>query len=232
MKIERAEFDEYKQTKQAETEGLMLALEFTVRPQIQKAYDEILKVQNYQNTFAQQLAQAQDPATRARIQANMQQNERYLAQQAQTVNQLKPQVDQFYDIRKRQVGEALENSRKNFKDKELRNSAIYSELRDKISTGWEGAKNQLVPGVDNIDLIISDEHILSLINDGFKYRNKPKSKAAGGSIAALTNKRSNTQIPSPKSEMEALQAKARAGDNKAADNLLIAKMNALRAGRR
>jgi len=232
LKIEKAEFDEYKATKQAETEGLMLALEFTVRPQIQKAYDEIMKVQGYQNTFKQQLAQTQDPATRARLQANIQQNERYLAQQAQVVNQLKPQVDQFYDIRKKQVAEVLETSRKNFQDKELRNSAIYSELRDKISQGWEGAKKQLVPGIDNIDLIASDEHLLSLVRDGLKYRDKPKSKTAGGSIAALTNKRSNTQIPSPKSELESLQAKARAGDSKAADNLLIAKMNALRAGRR
>ena len=232
LKIEKAEFDEYKATKQAETEGLMLALEFTVRPQIQKAYDEIMKVQGYQNTFKQQLAQTQDPATRARLQANIQQNERYLAQQAQVVNQLKPQVDQFYDIRKKQVAEVLETSRKNFQDKELRNSAIYSELRDKIAQGWEGAKKQLVPGIDNIDLIVSDEYLLSLVRDGLKYRDKPKSKTAGGSIAALTNKRSNTQIPSPKSELESLQAKARAGDSKAADNLLIAKMNALRAGRR
>lgn len=232
LKIEKAEFDEYKATKQAETEGLMLALEFTVRPQIQKAYDEIMKVQGYQNTFKQQLAQTQDPAARARLQANIQQNERYLAQQAQVVNQLKPQVDQFYDIRKKQVSEVLETSRKNFKDKELRNTAIYSELRDKISQGWEGANKQLVPGIDNIDLIASDEHLLSLVRDGLKYRDKPKSKTAGGSIAALTNKRSNTQIPSPKSELESLQAKARAGDSKAADNLLIAKMNALRAGRR
>ena len=82
LKIDRAEFDEYKTNKQAETEGLMLALEFTVRPQIQKAYDEIIRVQQYQNTFAQQLAQTQDPAHQARIRANMQQNERYLAEQA------------------------------------------------------------------------------------------------------------------------------------------------------
>ena len=163
----------------------------------------------------------------------MQQNERYLAEQAQIVNQLKPQVDQFYDIRKQQVNEVLENSRKSFKDKELRNQAIYNELRDNLAHGWEGAKRQIVPGIDNIDLIVSDEHLLSLVRDGLKYRDRPKTKAAGASIAALTSKRAGSQVPDRgKSELESLQAKARAGDTKAADNLLIAKMNAIRAGRR
>ena len=83
------------------------------------------------------------------------------------------------------------------------------------------------------DLILSDEHVLSLVRDGLKYRNTPKTRAAGASIAALTSKRAGSQVPSGgKSELESLQAKARAGDTKAADNLLIAKMNAIRAGRR
>ena len=59
LKIQKAEFDEYLKTKSQEIDGLTLALEFTVRPQIQKAYDEILKTQGYQTTFQQQLAQAQ-----------------------------------------------------------------------------------------------------------------------------------------------------------------------------
>ena len=41
LKVERAEFDEYLKEKQSQTEGLLLAMEFTVRPQLQKAYDEI-----------------------------------------------------------------------------------------------------------------------------------------------------------------------------------------------
>jgi ribosomal protein S16 len=233
LKVERAEFDEYLNNKRAEQEGLLLAMEFTVKPQLQKAYDEIIKTQGYQTTFQQQLATTQDPAQRARIQASMQQNERYIAQQGQTINQLKPNVDQFYEIRRRQVSETLDNNRKQFQDKELKNSAIYDEVREKIAKGWEGAKGQLVPGISNLDLISADEHILSLLRDGLKFRDRPKAKSAGSSIAALTTpKRSGTPISAGKDQMSQLQEKARAGDKKAQDNLLVAKMNAMRQGRR
>ncbi len=232
LKIQRAEFDEYLENKRAETEGLLLAMEFTVRPQLQKAYDEIIKTQGYQATFQQQLAATEDPAQQARIRANMEQNERYIAQQGAVINQLKPNVEQFYDIRRQQVAEVLENSRKNFKDKELRNQYVYNEIREKVAKEWEGAKKQLVPGIDNIDLISSDEHILSLLRDGIKYRDRPKAKSAGSSIAALTGKRAGTTIATPKDELTSLQEKARAGDKKAQDNLLVAKMNALRQQRK
>jgi len=232
LKIEKAEFDEYRENKRAETEGLLLAMEFTVKPQLQKAYDEIVKTQGYQAQFQQQLAQATDPATRARIQANMAQNEKYIASMGQQINQLKPNVDQFYELRSQQVREQLENNRKAFQDKELRNSAIYDEVREKISKNWSGAKGQLVPGIDNLDLVSADEHILSLLRDGLKYRDRPKAKSAGGSIAALTTRTGTTRIQSnAKGELEQLQEKAKAGDRKAADNLLLAKMNAMR-GRR
>ena len=232
LKIEKSEFDEYSKSKRAETEGLLLAMEFTVRPQLQKAYDEIVKTQNYQNTFQQQLAQAQDPATQARIRANMDQNERYIQSQAAMINQLKPNVDQFYDIRRQQVAEVLDNSRKNFKDSELRNEYVYNEVRDKIAKNWPGARNQIVAGIDNIDLISSEEHILSLIRDGLKYRDRPKSKSAGSSIAALTNKRGSSSIAAGKDQLESLQEKAKGGDPVAQNNLLVAKMNAMRASRR
>lgn len=231
LKIEKAEFDEYLSGKRAETEGLLLAMEFTVRPQLQKAYDEIIKTQGYQATFQQQLAATQDPAAQARIQANMAQNERYMQQQAATINQLKPNVEQFYDIRRQQVQEILDSNRKNFKDKELRNQYVYNEIRDKVSKDWTGASSQLVPGVSNIDLISSDEHILSLLRDGLKYRDRPKAKSSGSSIAALTNRKGSTSISAGKDEMTSLQEKARAGDKKAQDNLLVAKMNALRSRR-
>jgi ribosomal protein L20 len=236
LKVQKAEFDEYLKSKKAEAEGLTLALEFTVRPQLQKAYDEILKTQGYQNTFRQQYEAAQarnDYATMTRIQANMQQNERWIQQQNSTIQQLKPNVDQFYELRRQQVNEVLDTNRKSFQDKELKNEYVFNELREKVSKNWKGAKNQLVPGVDNIDLISSDEHILSLIRDGFKYREKPTTKSAGSSIAALTNKRAG--IANSKSQgqanFEQLQQAAKGGDRKAQDNLLVAKLNAMR-GRR
>ena len=231
LKIEKSEFDEYLNSKRAETEGLLLAMEFTVKPQLQKAYDEIVKTQNYQATFQQQLASTQDPAQIARIQASMQQNERYIAQQGAMINQLKPNVDEFYKLRSQQVQDILTTQRKAFQDKELRNEYVYNEVREKVAKGWAGAKGQLVPGIDNIDLISSDEHVMSLLRDGLKYRDKPKARSAGSSIAALTTRRSSSTINSGKDELTSLQEKARAGDKKAQDNLLVAKMNALRSRR-
>ena len=142
LKIQRAEFDEYLKEKQSQTEGLLLAMEFTVRPQLQKAYDEIIKTQNYQTTFKQQLSQTQDPGAQARIQAAMAQNERYIQQQSAVIKQLKPNVDQFYQIRRQQVTEVLDTNRKNFQDKELKNEYVYNEVRDKVAKGWAGAKGQ------------------------------------------------------------------------------------------
>ena len=236
LKVERAEFDEYLSNKRSETEGLLLAMEFTVRPQLQKAYDEILKTQGYQTTFQQQLAQTQDPSAIARIQAAMQQNERYIQQQSGTISQLKPNVDQFYQIRSQQVQQVLDHSRKNFQDKELRNAYVYNEIRDKVSKGWSGAKKQLVPGVDNIDLISSDEHLLALVRDGLKYRDRPKGKSAGGSIAVLTNRKAGTAMPSGSADNESnLREKAKGRGKEAtqaADNLLVARLQSLRSARR
>lgn len=237
LKIQKAEFDEYLKQKQAEAEGLTLALEFTVRPQIQKAYDEIIKTQQYQTTFQQQLQQAQsrgDQAAIARITANLQQNERWIQQQAATIQQLKPQVDQFYQIRSKQVAETLEQRRQGFQDKELKNQYVFNEIREKVGKVWKEANGQIVPGIPNIDLISSDEQLLSLVRDGLKYREKPSSKSAGSSIAALTQKKSNG-VANAKTQSQAqfqeLQERANKGDRKAQDNLLVAKLNAMR-GRR
>ena len=51
LKVERSEFDEYLKEQRAQQEGLTLAMEFTVQPQLQKAYDEIVKTQGYQTVF-------------------------------------------------------------------------------------------------------------------------------------------------------------------------------------
>ena len=235
LKIQRSEFDEYLKEKQSQTEGLLLAMEFTVRPQLQKSYDEIIKTQNYQSVFQQQLSQTRDPAQVARIQAAMTQNERYIQQQSATIKQLKPNVDQFYQIRQQQVQGILESNRKGFQDKELKNEYVYNEVRDKVAKGWSGAKGQLIPGIDNLDLISSDEHILGLLRDGLKYRDKPKSRQAGNSIAALTSKRSNSQIPGGnESDLADLRNKARGRGKEAtqaADNLLVAQLRNLRSAR-
>lgn len=231
LKVERSEFDEYLKETRARQEGLTLAMEFTVQPRLQGAYDEIVKTQNYQTTFQQQLAATQDPAQRARIQASMQQNEQYIRQQQAVIGQLKPAVDQFRDIRRQQVTQVLEQNRKAFQDKELRNEYVYNELRDKVAKIWPGATAEIIPGVPNIDLISSDEGLMSLVRDGLKYRSKPTQKSAGASIATLTQRRGTTQQRGNDDSIAKLREQAKAGDAKAGDNLLMQRLNQIRGGR-
>jgi len=235
LKIEKSEFDEYLNNKRAEAEGLILAMEFTIQPEIQRAYDEIVKVQQYQSIFHQQLAQTRDPAQQARLRASIEQNEQYIAQQGDRIKQLKPRMDEFYNMRSQQVRQILDQGRKGFKDKELRNEYVYNEVREKVAKGWAGARGQLVPGVDNIDLVSADEHIVSLLRDGLKYRDRPKVRQAGGSIAALTTKRSGTQIvDNSRDELSSLRERAKGRGKEAtqaADNLLVAQLRNIRAAR-
>ena len=232
LKIERAEFDEYINEMRAQQEGLTLAMEFTVQPKLRQAYDEIVKTQGYQTTFQQQLARTNDPAQIARIQASMQQNEQYIRQQQAVIGQLKPAVDQFQAIRSQQVAGALEQARKSFTDKELKNEYVYNELRDKLGKVWKDAKTQMVPGVDNIDLVSSDETLMGLIRDGLRYRDRPNAKSAGASIATLTQRKgSSTSQKSQNDEIGKLREQANKGDKKAADNLLVARLQSIRGSR-
>lgn len=232
LKIERSEFDEYMNEARAKQDGLNLAMEFTIQPKLQSAYDEIVKTQNYQTTFQQQMARAQDPAAKARIQASMQHNEEYIRQQQALIGQLAPAVDQFRQLRSQQVSQALESSRKAFTDKELKNEYVYKEVRDKIAKVWPHANKEMVPGVANIDLISSDEGLLSLIRDGLKYRDKPSTKSAGSSMAALTSRKGSSQRNSSDSDISKLREQAKSGDKKAADNLLMQRLQSIRGGRR
>ena len=232
LKVERAEFDEYLKDVRARQEGLTLAMEFTVQPQLQKAYDEIVKTQGYQTVFQQQLAQTADAGQRARIEASMRQNEAYIQQQQSVIGSLKPAVDQFRDIRRQQVREILDSSRKAFADKELKNEYVYNELRGKIEKLWSGARTELIPGVPNIDLISSDETLLALVRDGLKYRSKPATRQAGASIAQLTSRRGSSQSNRNSDDgVEKLREQAKSGDKKAGDNLLMQRLRTIRASR-
>jgi hypothetical protein len=232
LKVERAEFDEYINESRQRQDGLTLAMEFTVQPKLQKAYNEIVKTQGYQNTFQQQLARTQDPVEVARIQANMAQNEQYIRQQQKQISKIQPAIEQFRQIRSQQVNEALTQARKGFTDKELKNEYVYNELREKIEKVYPYAKNEIVPGVPNIDLIASDETLLGLIRDGLKYRDKPSTKSAGASMAVLTQRKGSTNTnKGPNDNIEKLREQANKGDRKAADNLLVAQLQRLKAGR-
>ena len=231
LKIQKAEFDEYLKETQSRQEGLTLAMEFTVQPKLQQAYDEIVKTQNYQTTFQQQLQRTNDPATIARIQAAMQQNEQYIRQQQSVIGQIKPQIDQFRQVRAQQVAERLDQARKSFTDKELKNEYVYNELRDKVTKLWPQAKQEIIPGVPNIDLISSDENLLSLVRDGLRYRDKPVTKSAGSSMAVLTQRRGSSTQKSQGDDLSKLREQAKSGDKKAADNLLTQRLTQIRSAR-
>lgn len=232
LKIERAEFDEYVNDARQRQEGLTLAMEFTVEPRLQAAYDEIVKTQNYQTVFQQQLAATQDAGQRARIEASMRQNEQYIRQQQGVIGQLKPAVDQFRDIRRQQVAERLDTARKSFQDKELKNQHVYNEIRDKVSKLWPQATAEIIPGIPNIDLISSDESLMALVRDGLKYRSKPTTRTAGSSIAALTSRKgSSTSGRNNEDGISKLREQAKAGDKKAGDNLLVQRLQQIRGGR-
>ena len=233
LKVERAEFDEYVNEAKQRQDQLTLAMEFTVQPRLKKAFDEIVKTQQYQNTFKQQLAQARDPADIARIQANMAQNEVYIRQQQKQINRLQPAIEQFKQIRSQQVGDALVTARKNFQDKELKNEYVYNELREKIEKAYPGAKREIVPGIPNIDLIAGDEALLSLVRDGLRYRDKPSTKTAGASMAQLTQRKGSTNTNKGSNDnIEKLREQAKSGDKKAGDNLLMQRLQSIRGGRR
>ena len=231
LKIERAAFDEYLNETRQRQEGLTLAMEFTIQPQLRKAYDEIVKTQNYQTTFQQQLQQTNDPAHQARIQASMAQNEQYIRQQQNVIGQLKPQIDQFRQMRAQEVGTRLTEARKNFSDKELKNEYVFNEVREKVAKLWPHANQEIIPGVPNIDLISSDENLLSLVRDGLRYRSKPSTKNAGSSMAALTQRKGSSTQRGDNDQLSKLREQAKAGDKKAGDNLLMAQLSKLRSAR-
>ena len=207
-------------------------MEFTVEPRLQGAYDEIVKTQGYQTTFQQQLARTQDPGQRARIEASIGQNEQYIRQQQAVIQQLKPAVDQFKQVRRNQVSERLEAARKGFQDKELKNEYVYNELRDKVAKIWPQAHSEIIPGIANIDLISSDESLMALVRDGLKYRGKPVTKSAGSSMAALTSRKGSSTNRSSEDGISKLREQAKAGDKKAGDNLLVQRLQQIRGGRR
>jgi len=232
LKIEKSEFEEYSKGTRERQEGLLLAMEFTVQPRLQTAYDEIVKTQNYQNTFQQQLAQTQDPGQQARIQASMAQNERYIQQQSQIIQQIKPAVEQFKDIRRQQVAEVLDRNRKAFTDRELKNEYVYNELREKITKIWPEAQGEIMPGIKNLDLISSDEKLLALVRDGLKFRDRSTTKQAGTSVTALTGRKTSTpNTRSQEDNINNLREKAKGGDKKAADNLLMQQLSKIRSAR-
>jgi hypothetical protein len=219
LKAEKADFEEYESKRRAELDGLQIGLELTMVPQLQQAADELVKIQQFNQQWKQIYDNATDEIRRSEAEAAMRQNNELIQEKSQFIQANRPKVQQFFDHRSEVVKQQLEQSRQGFKDKELANKATFTELREKLSKDWSGASNTFVPGVQNIDLVSSDEFLLGLIRDGMKFREGPKVKNAGGSLAAASKPMARGKT-APEDKTVELQKKAQSGDKNAARDLL------------
>ena len=219
LKAEKADFEEYESKRRAELDGLQIGLELTVVPQLQSAADELVKIQGYNQQWKQIYDNATDDVRRSEAEAAIRQNNELIQEKSQFIQANRPKVQQFFDQRSEFVKQQLEQSRQSFKDKELSNKAVFTELREKLSKDWNGANGSFVPGVQNIDLVSSDEYLLGLIRDGMKFREGPKVKNAGGSLAAASKPMARGKT-APEDKTVELQRKAQSGDKNAARDLL------------
>ncbi len=219
LKAEKADFEEYESKRKSELDGLQIGLELTIVPQLQGAADELITLQEYNQQWQQIYQNTTDPTERSRAEAAMRQNAQLIEEKSQFIKTNRPKVEQFYQHRSAMVQETLEKARQSFTDKELSNKAVFSEIREKLGKDWKGANGSFVPGVPNIDLVSSDEFLLGLLRDGMKFREGPKIKNAGGSLAAASRPVAKAKT-APDNEIEKLQKQAKSGDKSAARDLL------------
>jgi hypothetical protein len=219
LKAEKADFEEYESKRRAELDGLQIGLELTMVPQLQEAADELVKIQQYNQQWKQIYDNATDEIRRSEAEAAMRQNNELIQEKSQFIQANRPKVQQFFDHRSGVVKQQLEQARQSFTDKELANKAVFTELREKLSKDWKGANGSFVPGVPNIDLVSSDEYLMGLVRDGMKFREGPKVKNAGGSLAAASKPMARGKT-APEDKSVELQRKAQSGDKGAARDLL------------
>ena len=228
LKAEKADFEEYETKRRSELDGLQIGLELTMVPQLQSAADELVTLQQYNQQWKQIYESATTDIQRSEAEAAMRQNSTLINEKSQFIQANRPKVEQFFSQRTAYVQQQLESARQGFSDKELANKANFTDLRDKLAKDWKGANGSFVPGVPNIDLVSSDEYLLSLIRDGMKFREGPKIKNVGGSLAAASRPTTRAKTASD-SKSEELQKKAASGDKGAARDLLA---NMLMANKR
>jgi hypothetical protein len=219
LKAEKADFEEYESKRRVELDGLQIGLELTMVPQLQQAADELVKIQQYNQQWKQIYENATDDIRRSEAEAAMRQNNELIQEKSQFIQANRPKVQQFFDHRSGVVKQQLEQARQGFTDRELANKATFTELREKLSKDWKGASGSFVPGVQNIDLVSSDEYLLGLVRDGMKFREGPKVKNAGGSLAAASKPMARGKT-APEDKSVELQRKAQSGDKGAARDLL------------
>ncbi len=219
LKAERADFEEFEAKRRSELDGLQIGLELTIVPQLQTVADELVTIQEYNQQWQQIYQNTTDPAQKSQAEAAMRQNAQLIQEKSEFIKTNRPKVEQFYQHRSALVQESLEKARQSFTDKELSNKAVFTEIREKLSKDWKASSSSFVPGVPNIDLVSSDAYLLGLIRDGMKFREGPKVKNAGGSLAAASRPVAKAKT-APENEIEKLQKQAKSGDKNAARDLL------------
>lgn len=230
LKAERADFEEYSAKRRSELDGLQIGLELTIVPQLQSAVDELVTLQQYNQQWETIYKNAGSEDDRAKALAAIKTNADLINEKTDFIKSNRPKVEQFYQQRSAFVQQELEKARQGFTDKELANKANFSELRDKLAKDWKAANGSFVPGVQNIDLVSSDEYLLGLIRDGMKFREGPKVRNAGGSLAAASKPVAKAKT-APASQTEELQKRAAAGDKTASRDLLATMLAANRRRR-
>lgn len=219
LKVERADFEEYEAKRRQDIDGLQIGLELTVVPQLQTAADELVTLQGYNQKWEQIRDSETTPEGVARAEAAIRQNQALIQEKSEFIKSNRPKVASFYQHRAQEVSQRLEEARQSFTDKELANKANFNELRDKLAREWKNANNGYIPGVKNLDLVSSDEYIMGLVRDGMKFREGPKVRNAGGSLAAVKSVSSRSKT-SPEDKVTELQKKASSGDKNATRDLL------------
>jgi hypothetical protein len=219
LKVERAELEELTSRRINELDGLQIGLELTIVPQLETAASELVTLQQYNQQWTQIYQNATDPSERSQAEAAIRQNASLIEEKSQYIRANRPKVEQFFQHRAAYVQNTLENARRSFADKELSNRAVFTELREKLGKEWKGAAGSYIPGVQNIDLVSSDEYLLGLIRDGMKFREGPKVRNVGSSLAAASRPVTKAKT-SPDNEVERLQKQAKTGDKNAARDLL------------
>jgi len=137
LKAEKAEFEEFEAKRRAELDGLQIGLELTIVPQLQEVADELVTLQQYNQTWKQILENATDPVSQSEAQAAIAQNQKLIQEKSQFIQTNRPKVEQFYRQRSQFVQQQLEQARQGFSDKELSNKALYSRIKGKDCQGLE-----------------------------------------------------------------------------------------------
>lgn len=219
LKAEKAEFEEEVAKRRNELDGLQIGLELTIVPQLQSAADELITLQSYNQQWAKIRDTATDEVQRSEAEAAIRTNLQLIQEKSEFIKSNRPKVEQFYQHRTQMVQAELDRARQSFSDKELSNKANFTELREKLAKDWKAANSTFIPGVPNIDLVSSDEYLLSLIRDGMKFREGPKVKNVGGSLAAASKPVAKAKT-APEDATVELQKKAKTGDKNAQRDLL------------